>query len=109
MNWLEKLFKKKKQSYNTDSQYKLLIIDDSKELIHEILGITNERAEELLKLAKISFEKNETMHLGLENIVKECNHTNEVVFSVMLYQKIMEREISRRKLFTAFDDLFGNK
>lgn len=28
MKWLGKLFKKKKKSYNTDGQYKLLIIDE---------------------------------------------------------------------------------
>ena len=106
MNWLGKMFRKKK-SYSTDSQYKLLIIDDSKELIHEILGVTEERAEELLNFAKKAYDRHETMHMGLEEVVSKCTHTNEVVFGTMLYQKILDREISKRKLFDAFEDLFG--
>jgi hypothetical protein len=109
MNWFGKLFKKKKKGYNTDGQYKLLIIDESKELIHEILGITDERAEQLLKIAASAFDKNETMHMGLVHVVDNCNHTNEVVFATMLYQKILEREVNKRRLFGAFEDLFGKR
>jgi hypothetical protein len=109
MKWLGKLFKRKKKSYSTDGQYKLLIIDESKELFHEIMGITDERADDLLKFSRKAFDGNDSMHKGLEELISLCTHTNEIVFATMLYHKMLERELSRQRLFGTMNDLFNNK
>jgi hypothetical protein len=103
MNWLEKLFKKKKKTYN-----KLLIIDDSKELIHEILGISDERAEELLNICLKAYDNNTHVHTCLEDVVSECKHTNEVVMATLMMQKVIDRKTQMNGLMGALKNMFGN-
>jgi len=108
MNWLGKLFKKKKKTYNTDHNYKLLIIDDSKELIHEILGISDERAEELLNICLKAYDNNTHVHTCLEDVVSECKHTNEVVMATLMMQKVIDRKTQMNGLMGALKNMFGN-
>jgi len=108
MSWLGKMFKKKKKGYNTDSQYKLLIIDDSKELIHEILGISEERADELMKACLKAYDDNDQLHSCLEDIISQCKHTNEVVMATLIMQKVIDRKKSLHGLMDALKDILGH-
>jgi len=107
MNWLGKLFKKKQKGYNTDGQYKLLIIDDNAELLHQNLGISDERVEELLKVCIKAHEECNVLHNALEMIVKECKHTNEVVMVSLLMQKIIDKHNSADRLHNMLKNMFG--
>ncbi len=107
MNWLGKMFKKKKKGYNTDSQYKLLIIDETKELIHEILGITEKRVKELLDVCVDAYHKHNTMHQALETVVSECKHTNEVVMATLMLQKVVDRHNNSDRVHNLLKNLFG--
>ena len=106
MNWLGKLFKKKKKGYNTDGQYKLLIIDEEAELLHHNLGISDERAEEILQACLNAYDTSNILHQALEKIVSECKHTNEVVFSSLILQKIIDRKNHENSLFKSLRDIF---
>jgi len=108
MNWLGKLFGKKKKGYNTDCNYKLLIIDDSKELLHEILGISEQRAEELLKICFKAYDDNNQLHTCLEQVVSYCKHTNEVVMATLMMQKVIERKNSMHGLGEVLKKMFGH-
>jgi len=106
--WLGKLFKKKKQSYNTDGQYKLLIINDEAELLHHNLGMTDERAQEILAACIKAYEESDVLHSALEKIVNECKHTNEVVMASLMMQKIIDKHNSSDRLHNMLKNLFGN-
>lgn len=107
MKWLGKLFKKKKKGYNTDGQYKLLIIDEDSDLLHHNLGITDDRAEVLLQTCLNAYDNSIILHAALEKIVSECKHTNEVVFVSLLLQKIIDRKNHENSLFKSLRDIFG--
>ena len=98
MNWLGKIFKKKKTSYPNDQVHRLLIIDEKAELVHHNLGITEERADELLKMCLAVYRENKLLYTALESIVANCKHTNEVVFSTIIFQKVIDRENSEQML-----------
>jgi len=107
MNWLGKMFKKKKKGYNTDGQYKLLIIDDEADLLHKNLGITDVRVRELLDLCVNAYEKSSAMHIALERVVSECVHTNEVVMASLMLQKVVDRSNSSDRLHNMLKNMFG--
>jgi hypothetical protein len=108
MKWLGKLFKRKKKSYNTDKQYKLLIIDDSKELMHEILGISEERAEELINICIKAYDDHDQLHACLEDVISKCKHTNEVVMATMIMQRVIDRKNQLHGLMGALKNMFGH-
>jgi hypothetical protein len=107
MNWLGKVFKKKKKSYNTDCNYKLLIIDDKAEHFHTILGISEERASEITKICYDGYKGHDCLHATLEAVVSECKHINEVVFATLVTQKVVATEQSKDRLHHMLKDLFG--
>jgi hypothetical protein len=106
MNWLGKMFKKKKKGYNTDGQYKLLIIDDEAELLHKNLGISDERVKELLALCVKAYQNSKSMHTGLEKVVIECKHTNEVVMASLMLQKVVDKHQSHERMHDMLKNLF---
>lgn len=108
MNWLGKLFKKKKKGYNTDSKYKLLIIDEKADLLHKNLGICDVRIKELLAISVSAYDKHETMHKALEDVVSHCKHTNEVVMVTLMLQKVVDKNHSSDRLHNLLKNLFGN-
>lgn len=108
MNWLGKMFKKKKKSYNMDSNYKLLIIDESQENLHQILGITEERCEILTEVCINAYKENDQLHACLEEIVSHCKHTNELIFATLIAQRVIDRMQSKNKALDLLKDMFGN-
>jgi hypothetical protein len=106
MNWLGKMFKKKKKGYNTDSQYKLLIIDDESELLHRNLGISDERVRELLASCVNAYETSKSMHKALEKVVIMCKHTNEVVMASLMLQKVVDKHQSHERMHDMLKNLF---
>lgn len=108
MKLLQKIFKKKKESYPKDIKYQLLIIDENAEYFHHIIGITDERAQKLLDLCLISYKDSQKLHTALETVVNTCNHTNEIVFCTMMFQKIIDRENAKEGLFNHLKSIFGN-
>lgn len=108
MNWLGKMFKKKKKGYNTDNQYKLLIIDEKEELLHKIFGIAEERCEELTRIAIKAYNDNDAMHSTLVDVISYCKHTNEVVFATLITQKVIARNENHERLHNMLKNMFGN-
>lgn len=98
MNWLGKLFTKNKKTYSETENCKLLIIDETKEHLHEILGISEKRASELLNMAKKGYDETDMLHTCLERTTEFCVHTNEVVFITLLVTRVIEAHNSRNGL-----------
>ena len=107
MSWLGKMFKKKKKGYNTDSKYKLLIIDDEADLLHKNLGICDVRVKELLAIAVEAYDRNKTLHKGLEEVVSQCTHTNEVVMITLMLQKIVDQNAHADRLHNMLKNMLG--
>jgi len=105
--WLGKLFKKKEKSYNTDGKYKLLIIDDEAELIHQNLGINDVRAQVILDKCLESFESSKSLHVALEKVIDTCTHTNEVVYATVMMTKIIEKNNSNERIHNMLKNMFG--
>ena len=105
MNWLERLFRKNKKTYSGTENCKLLIIDETQEHIHEILGISDKRAAELLEVAKKAYEETDMLHTCLERTTDFCVHTNEVVFMTLLLTRVIQAHDSRNSLESLFKAL----
>ena len=91
MNVLGKLFNKKK-TYPKDNKFEVLIIGEDKSDFQEMLGITDKRKDELLKLAFKSYQDNDLFSNSCKVAVAECTHINEVVFLMTMLTKIRELE-----------------
>lgn len=100
MKWLERLFGKKERKIILDEKgkYKLLIIDEEADLMHKNLGINDVRSEELLRLCLESFEKNKCIHTAMKDVVDDCTHTNEIVFTSFMMAKIIDTNEQRNRL-----------
>lgn len=105
MTWLGKLMGKKK-NYPKDSQFKLCIVDETKEHLHEILGITEARADELARYAVEAYKNNDCLHNCLADITVKCNHENELVFLTLVTHRVIETHQSRGRLEGVLKDLF---
>ena len=108
MNWLRKIFKRKK-SYSTDSNFKLCIIDDKSDIIHEVLGITEDRCRELTKLCLEAYDASDIKTDSYAIIVSKCKHINEVVMAVQIFERISHMKNQKRKIFSLLDNMFGDE
>lgn len=108
MKWLGKLFKKKKKTYGEQENLRLCIIDENAKLLHDNLGVTEERAEKLTKLCIDSYQNNDLLYKCLDDVVKGCVHINEVVFATMVLHKIIERYNNKDRLDNLLKNMFGN-
>ena len=89
MNVLGKLFNKKK-TYSKDNKFEVLIIGEDKSNFQEILGITEERGRELLKMSIKSYEKQDLFSDSCKEVVDQCKHINEVVYAMSCLCRIKE-------------------
>ena len=87
----------KKKNYPKDSQFKLCIVDETKEHLHEILGITEARADELARYA-VDVLRRTVLHYGI--------WFNEVVHQLGLEEAIrLEDKVSSSFLPIAINRL----
>jgi hypothetical protein len=89
MNVLGKLFNKKK-TYSKDNKFEVLIIGEDQSNFQEILGITEERGKELLKMSLESYQKQDLFSDSCKEVVDECKHINEVVYAMSCLCRIKE-------------------
>jgi len=90
MNWLGKMFKKKKKTYAKQDKFKLCIIDETSNSTHVVLGITEERMSEIRSICSKAYEKNNKLTGAMDDILAECNHINEVVIALQVYGRMRE-------------------
>jgi hypothetical protein len=91
MKSLNKIFRKRKGNL-TACENKFQIIREEAEFIHEILGISDKRANELLAISYKTYDDHDKLHSCLERLVSHCKHTNEIVFATLVFQKIVHRK-----------------
>jgi hypothetical protein len=108
MKWFRKLFKKKKKSYPQDNKFKLCIIDEKSDLIHEVLGITEERCRELTELCIKAYDASDIKTESYAMVVEQCVHVNEVVMAVQIFEKVSYAQAKKNSLRSLMDNLFNN-
>ncbi len=108
MKWFRKLFKKKKKSYPQDGKFKLCIIDEKSDLIHEVLGITEERCRELTELCIKAYDASDIKTESYAMVVDQCVHVNEVVMAVQIFEKVSHAHAKKNSLRSLMDNLFNN-
>lgn len=114
MNLLGKVFKKKKEvkTYPQDGEFKLCIINDNTDIMHETLGLTNERADELAEKTLKCYEKHEKVTDMLNEAFSHCKHINEVTMVTFMFHRVMElkkMEAGRASMEGMLKDLFGKR
>lgn len=107
MNWFKKLFKKEK-TYNTDYKFKLCIINDDTELLHEALGVTEERSKELLEVALKAYDNNKTLTDSYAEMLESCKHINEVIMIMNMFNRIHEIKSKDTGLMGFLGKILGN-
>lgn len=108
MNWLGKLFKKKK-AYNSNCEFKLLIIDEESDSLTVSLGITKERAIELGEITKEAHGEFETLTDAYAKVVAACKHVNELAFCFTVFARISELKNRQKQMISMFKDVFGDE
>jgi hypothetical protein len=91
MKWMKGIFRSTRLKYKP-CEPKFLLIDEKAAYLHDILGISEKRANELLTAADKAYDDHDKLHLCLEELVAICVHTNEVVFATMVLQKIIDQK-----------------
>ena len=100
---MKKLWKKWfGKSYPTNDKFELLMIDDTAEDIYQKLGITEERSNELVEVMKKAYNDNEQKISAMQDMLKECNHINEVVVILMFFDKYCDMKNNN-----PFDGILG--
>jgi len=107
MSWLGKLMGKKK-TYPTDSQFKLCIVDENSTMLYQVLGITEKRCKELLKICEEGFDTQSKKTDSLQYIYKHCTHINEVVMATEMFNKMIELKEKQHIAGNLLSKLFGN-
>jgi hypothetical protein len=86
---LGKLFNRNK-NYSKNNKFEVLIIGENETDFQEMLGITDERREELMKIAFDTYKSEELFTSTCKLAVANCTHINEVVFMMSLLCRIRE-------------------
>jgi len=109
MKWFRKLFKKKKKSYPQDDKFKLCIIDEKSDLIHEVLGITEERCQELTQLCIKAYDSSNIKTESYAMVIEQCVHINEVLMAIQIFEKVSYAQAKKKSLKSLMDNLFGDE
>lgn len=105
---LGKLFNRKK-TYSKDSSFKICIIDENAELLVDTLGITRERAKELTRTAVDALKNHKKKTDSFQQMLDECVHINEVIFSIDIFNAIIDDQKNKSIEHMILGKLFGNE
>ena len=107
MNLLGKLFKKKK-TYSATSEFKLCIVDEDADCLHQTLGINDKRAEELAKVCVHAIKQHNSKTDSYQDILGECKHINEVIMCTEIYARVTEMQRKHNSMKSMLDNLLGD-
>ena len=79
------------EAYKPDQKFELLLINDSSNQVYEVLGISEDRSDEIVRIATDAYKSEKLFSDTLQKIVGQMNHINEVVFAVMCACKLHDR------------------
>jgi len=65
-------------------KFELALINPDKTEIYEILGISEERSDEIVEIVTKSYKSEKYFSDTLADVTSQMNHINEVVFAVLM-------------------------
>lgn len=112
MNWLGKRLRKKKEikTYPQNGEFRLCIINDDTDSLHETLGLTDERAKELSEICLNAWDNHNKTTSMLQEMISHCKHMNEVTMVFFIFHKIVDLkriQANRSGIEGMLHDLFG--
>jgi hypothetical protein len=93
MNWFKKTTKKPLNTGGQPSKFKLEFFTEGNknEYLHDVLGITEERAQEMTENVINAMKADKRKHEVLDKLVRDSHHENEIVFYVMIVNAVEEK------------------
>ena len=107
MNWIKNLFKKEK-AYKTDYKFKLCIVNDNTTLLHEALGVNDQRSKELMEVALKAYDGHITLTDSYAEMLESCKHINEVIMIMNMFNRIHEIKSNDTGLMGFLGKILGN-
>lgn len=74
--------------YENDSIFNVELFDTASDNVHEVLGISEERSDEIVELARKAYKDETYFTDTLKALVEQMNHINEVIFAVLIVGKV---------------------
>lgn len=75
----------------TDGTFNVEIINSDEEDVYKVLGISEERSDEIAEVAKKAYKDEQYFTDSLKAAVAQMNHINEVVFVTLCLAKIHQK------------------
>lgn len=69
-------------------EFKLAIVDTEQEEVWAVLGMTDERSDEIEELATEAYKNHKLFTDSLAVLIPQMNHINEVVFATLILGRI---------------------
>jgi hypothetical protein len=106
MSMLGKLFGKKKKTLKPSPDLKVCIINEESHDLYEVFGITDERRRELNQISSKAYHDFDDASKSYEDIVKHCNHVNEVIVCTIVFERIKDNRSNPARMLA---ELFGGR
>ncbi len=74
------------------AKFKLALINPDKTEVYKVLGISEERSDEIVEMATESYQSKKYFSETLEELVSKMNHINEVVFATLMASRIHHKK-----------------
>lgn len=71
-----------------NSDFHIALLNPESESIYTVLGITEERSDEIIEIAKKAYKNHKLFTSSLHEAIAQMNHINEVAYCVMFLSKI---------------------
>jgi Mg2+ and Co2+ transporter CorA len=84
----------KKLKPNKNLNYKLLIIDDESDNLYTVLGITEDRADEITEFCFKAYQKQDKFSMAIKDVSEIVVHQNELIFASLMLAKMHSKPVN---------------
>jgi hypothetical protein len=94
-----------KKCFLKNEKHQLIIVQHDAESLSDALGIDSARYTALEQNCKDSAQHSTSLVSCFEKIIQNCENTNELVFSIHLFDKMIEMHLAQSKLYNPNEHL----
>jgi hypothetical protein len=76
-------------------EFKLKIIDAESDEVYTVLGISEERSDEIAEIVTEAYKNEKYFTQSLDKIVSQMNHVNELVFAILCAARVHDAKKHR--------------
>jgi hypothetical protein len=96
---MKKLIRRLKKRLLKNSKHELIIVQHDAESLTDALGIDSIRYSVLEQNCIYSAQHSSSLASCFEKIIQKCDNTNELVFSIHLFDKMIERHLAEARMY----------